>query len=283
MLKAMALVAVVMSLIISSPEVEARKFGGGRSFGKLFKTAPIQKKQAPSNHGARQANPAGAKRGLMGGLMGGLLAGGLLAAFFGGAFEGIQLMDIIIFGLIAYFVMRLFRNMNRAKADSQKHQQAFAGDFPTFGQQTPKQFQEVQPGSSVMLGDEGDADVPHNLPKGFDHDAFIKGSLGHYRDIQGAWNTGNLELIREYVSADIFSELSDERAKLQGDQHTEVLFLDAEIVRADSNQQIAQLSLKFSGRYADRVEDIEEDITDIWHLERDLLKENAPWLIVGIE
>ena len=28
---------------------------------------------------------------------------------------------------------------------------------------------------------------------------------------------------------------------------------------------------------------VEEDITDIWHLERDLTTDNAPWLIVGIQ
>jgi predicted lipid-binding transport protein (Tim44 family) len=31
------------------------------------------------------------------------------------------------------------------------------------------------------------------------------------------------------------------------------------------------------------VEGLEEDITDVWHLERDLTQPNAPWLIIGIQ
>ena len=61
------------------------------------------------------------------------------------------------------------------------------------------------------------------------------------------------------------------------------MFVDAEIVRADYDASKAQLGLQFSGRYRDTVEGVEEDITDIWHLERDLTTPNAPWLIVGIQ
>ena len=78
-------------------------------------------------------------------------------------------------------------------------------------------------------------------------------------------------------------DLKDERAKLSGDQHTDVMYVDAEIVRADYDANKAQLSLQFSGRYRDAVEGIEENIEDIWHLERDLTVPNAPWLIVGIQ
>ena len=39
----------------------------------------------------------------------------------------------------------------------------------------------------------------------------------------------------------------------------------------------------FRGRVKDELEKSEDGIFDIWHLERDLSKEDAPWLIVGIE
>jgi predicted lipid-binding transport protein (Tim44 family) len=68
-----------------------------------------------------------------------------------------------------------------------------------------------------------------------------------------------------------------------GEQHTDVMFVDAELVRAEHNPNLAQISVQFKGRYRDTVEGIEEDIAEIWHLERDLRTTNAPWLIVGIE
>ncbi len=79
------------------------------------------------------------------------------------------------------------------------------------------------------------------------------------------------------------ADLTAERAKLTGEQHTEVMYVDAELVRADYDANMAQLSIKFSGRYKDSAEGVEEDINDVWHLERDLRKPNAPWLIVGIQ
>ena len=85
------------------------------------------------------------------------------------------------------------------------------------------------------------------------------------------------------MSPSLFEDLKAERSKLDGDQHTDVMYVDAEIVRADHDGSKAQLSLQFSGRYRDSAEGIEEDITDIWHLVRDLTSDIAPWLIVGIQ
>ncbi len=113
--------------------------------------------------------------------------------------------------------------------------------------------------------------------------AFVNGAREHYRILQGAWNHNQLETIREYVSPSLFEDLKAERANYEGDQHTDVMYVDAEIVRADYDANRAQLSLQFSGRYRDAVEGIEENIEDVWHLERDLTVPNAPWLIVGIQ
>ncbi|KOO09918.1 preprotein translocase subunit Tim44, partial [Vibrio xuii] len=96
-----------------------------------------------------------------------------------------------------------------------------------------------------------------------------------YRTLQGAWNHNQLDTIEEYVSPSLFEDLKAERAKLDGEQHTDVMYVDAEIVRADYDASKAQLSLQFSGRYRDSVEGVEENIEDIWHLERDLTTPNA--------
>ncbi|MGR5062705.1 Tim44 domain-containing protein [Photobacterium sp. DNB22_13_2] len=286
--------ALIITVAFVAPQVEAKKFGGGKSFGKSFKTAPVKKQQPQQTDTLRQQQQPGAnqaakssKKGLMGGLMGGLLAGGLLAAFFGGAFEGIQFMDILIMGLIAYVILKLFKTMRSAKSTPMGHREAYSGNSPRQPQQ-PNQFRQQanQGGQGGMAQDEyvsTDSDVPFNLPPGFNMNAFLNGSREHYRTIQGAWNHNELDKIREYVSPALLDDLIAERAKLDGEQHTEVMYVDAELVRADYDANIAQLSIKFSGRYKDGQEGVEEDITDIWHLERDLRAPNAPWLIVGIQ
>jgi predicted lipid-binding transport protein (Tim44 family) len=287
MKRVFAMVALLMLAVTTTPIAEAKKFGGGKSFGKSFKTAPAPKQTTnnTSTLNKQTTQKQSAKKGLMGGLLGGLLAGGLLAAFFGGAFEGIQFMDILIIGLIAYVAFKFLRGILAAKAGSMGQQQAYSSasqnPWQQRQQQTHQQFDTQS--ANGGFGTSAHSDVPHNYPPGFDQPAFINGAREHYRIIQGAWNHNQLETIREYVSASLYADLELERSRLDGDQHTDVMYVDAEVVRADYDASKAQLSLQFSGRYRDAVEGIEEDITDIWHLERDLTTPNAPWLIVGIQ
>jgi len=284
-----SIVALLMFTVAVTPIAEAKKFGGSKSFGKSYKTAPAPKQQQQNTNtvGKDQTAKSSSKKGLMGGLLGGLLAGGLLAAFFGGAFEGIQFMDILIIGLIAFVIFKLMRGMLGAKQGSMnqhRQQPAFGGNASKFEQPNMQKFEQQPNTNNGGFGGFGaQTDVPHNYPPGFDQAAFINGSREHYRILQGAWNHNQLETIEEYVSPSLFEDLKAERAKLDGEQHTDVMYVDAEIVRADYDANKAQLSLQFSGRYRDTVEGVEEEIEDIWHLERDLTVPNAPWLIVGIQ
>ncbi|MCG6220410.1 Tim44 domain-containing protein [Vibrio diabolicus] len=284
-----SIVALLMFTVAVTPIAEAKKFGGSKSFGKSYKTAPAPKQQQQNTNtvGKDQTAKSSSKKGLMGGLLGGLLAGGLLAAFFGGAFEGIQFMDILIIGLIAFVIFKLMRGMLGAKQGSMnqhRQQPAFGGNASKFEQPNMQNFEQQPNTNNGSFGGFGaQTDVPHNYPPGFDQAAFINGSREHYRILQGAWNHNQLETIEEYVSPSLFEDLKAERAKLDGEQHTDVMYVDAEIVRADYDANKAQLSLQFSGRYRDTVEGVEEEIEDIWHLERDLTVPNAPWLIVGIQ
>lgn len=284
-----SIVALFMFTVAVTPIAEAKKFGGSKSFGKSYKTAPAPKQQQQNTNtvGKDQTAKSSSKKGLMGGLLGGLLAGGLLAAFFGGAFEGIQFMDILIIGLIAFVIFKLMRGMLGAKQGSMnqhRQQPAFGGNASKFEQPNMQNFEQQPNTNNGGFGGFGaQTDVPHNYPPGFDQAAFINGSREHYRILQGAWNHNQLETIEEYVSPSLFEDLKAERAKLDGEQHTDVMYVDAEIVRADYDANKAQLSLQFSGRYRDTVEGVEEEIEDIWHLERDLTVPNAPWLIVGIQ
>jgi predicted lipid-binding transport protein (Tim44 family) len=275
---------MVFAFSLAAPDVHAKKFGGSKSFGKSYKTAP----QKQTNVSTPTKQTAG-KKGLMGGLLGGLLAGGLIAALFGGAFEGLQFMDMILMAGLAFVLLRLFRGMSQAKALSQQgsfqtqqsvaqgaQESAFRQDSGSDAKFTPSH--SSQGGFTNTVND-----VPFNLPADFDLNNFLEGARGHYKTLQQAWNENDLETIQEYVSIELYNELQAQRKELIGPQHTNVMFLDAQLVRADSAQDTAQVSVKFTGRYRDSHEDVEADINEVWHLERELSQANAPWLIVGIE
>ncbi|CBL45509.1 Hypothetical protein HDN1F_19260 [gamma proteobacterium HdN1] len=322
MIRFLAVFAVALALVFSTTPAEARKFGGSRSFGKTYQTAPRAPANNPSStqgsQGAaqqqnlaqrQQAAPNAAasvgKKGMMAGLLGGLLAGGLLGAMLGHGFQGLQFLDILIFALLGFVIFKLLRRRQQQRATP-----AMAGagggrfDVPepanapqerrTFDLGNPDEkvgaaaasapaFSPSAAAATDTLGWGNETSVPFNLPAGFDMNSFLTGAREHYRTIQEAWNKGNLETLREYLAPELFDALSAERATLKGEQHTEVMFVDAELVRADQNATLAEVSLRFSGRYRDQTEGVEDAITDVWHLERDLSKPDQPWLIVGIE
>ena len=293
MKKFLTLFTLVMAVALTAPHADAKRFGGGKSFGKSFKTAPAKRQQAQPTDTLRKQQPqnmqkSSSKKGMMGGLLGGLLAGGLLAALFsGGAFDGIQFMDILIICILAFIGFKLFRMLRGQKTTARGHKEAYAGGSPQhkrtsqpFGQQT----NYGQNGGQSSQSNTGFAnDVPNKLPANFDTQGFVNRARDHYRGIQEAWNQNNMSKIREYVSADLYQELVNERNSCDGKQQTQVMFVNADIVRADYNQQLAEISLQFSGRYKETPALPEQDITDIWHLQRDLTTPNSPWLIVGIQ
>ncbi len=278
-------VAIVsVTLALHSPYADAAKFGGKRSFGKSYRTAPAQQAQPVGNkQPAATPATAGAKKGMMGGLLGGLLAGGLLAWMFGsGAFEGLQIMDMLIMAGVAFLLFRLFRSFMQQRASAMGHQTPAAASGVS-----PSSYQAFESASSspnnAASGFATVQDVPFNLPPGFELQPFLNGARDHFRTLQEAWNQNDLAKIQEYVSPELYNELVAERKQYPGEQHTEVMFVDAEMVRADQDGRTAQISIRFQGRYRDTVENVEEQIDEVWHLERNLTQSNAPWFIVGIQ
>lgn len=314
MKKLATLMAMLMafSLAFTVPDAEARRFGGGKSMGRSFKTAPAPKREPAfqQNRTDRQQQNAtrnqqnNNRKGMFGGFLGGLLAGGLIASLLGGgAFSGIQMMDILILGLLAFVLFKMFRSMSRARAmagnhsGGQRYNQPFGKDNQNYRDQLQDLFNDDSRGQYRDAGfndspqDDGHqsqagfgaSDVPMNTPSDFNLNAFLNGARDHYRTLQEAWNKSDFNTMREYLDPELFAQMKPVREQLQGDQHTEVMFVDAEMVRADHTATVAQISIRFTGKYRDTVEGVEEDITDIWHLERDLTRQGTPWLIIGIE
>ncbi len=284
-----AIFAIFFAFALPIGDAEAKRFGGGKSFGQSYRTAPAQPKPTADNTRQQQSTPAQNntnRKGMLGGLMGGLLAGGLIAALFGGAFEGIQMMDILLLALVAFVI---FKFMRRGRAQAPVAAYAGSAPPPFQSHHDHEPVARVNENAAGSAGGTGagfassNDEVPFKLPADFDLTAFLQGAREHYRTLQEAWNKNDLPMIQEYVTPELYNDLREERATLDGDQHTEVLFVDAELVRADQMFGKSEVSVKFTGRYRDTVEGVEEAITDIWHLQRDLSQPNAPWYIIGIE
>lgn len=281
-LVAVLLVTLSVGLVTTA---EAAKFGGSKSFGKSYRTAPSQTQAQAINSSKPTVAPQRNKSGLMGGLLGGLLAGGLFAWLLGsGAFEGLQIMDMLLMAGLAFLLFKLFRSMSQKRQTTMSP--AYGAAPGPFGQ--PQAFEPAQQHSfesnqPVSSSAATRADVPFDLPPGFDAQAFVNEARDHYRQLQQAWNQNDLAKIAEYVSPELLAGLQEERAQYPGEQFTQVQFVDAELVRARYDNQLAELSVRFSGRYRDGQSQQELPIQEIWHLERRLDEPGRPWLIVGLE
>jgi predicted lipid-binding transport protein (Tim44 family) len=279
-------VALFAITVVSPPDAEARRFGGGLNMGKQYKsmprTAPRQTQQRAPNRS--QATPGaagragGASRWL--GPLAGLAAGGLLASlFFGDAFEGLQIMDILLIGGLIIGGMILFKAMRRVST-APAGVAAYGG--PVSGGKSPDQGLML-PNLGVNAGATSDEGL-NETPPWFDGPGFLEGAKTHFIRLQAAWDQADFRDIREYTTPQLFAELQRERQSLgEGPQYTEVVTLDAEIigVRRDSDQAVA--SILFSGLIREEQSAAAESFREIWHVQHEWDSSEGDWFIAGVQ
>lgn len=275
-------IALVVCLGLSfSLTADAKRMGGGKSFG----AAPShQTRQAtpPSQPNANAAAPgrtpaaaSGASRWL--GPLAGLAAGGLLASMFmGDGFEGLQIMDMLIFGLIAFLLFRFLA----ARRQKQQPNVAAAGGAP-FQREAHGQPQPAQP--SIFGGSSAAAIKPViNAPAWFNEQSFINAGREHFLSLQQHWDANEMDKIAEFVTPQLLEFLKRERADL-GDsfQSTYIDNLDVQLDGVDDHADKTIATLTFSGVSKTSRFDQGEVFSESWRLER-AVGDNQPWLVAGI-
>ncbi|QUX96597.1 transport protein [Marinomonas sp. CT5] len=278
--------AMLMAFVLAigaggySADVQAKKFGGGKSFGKSFSISKPKSTTAKSSNTTNAA--AGTKKsgflgGMGGGLLGGLLAGGLFAALLGsGAFDGISFGDILLFAVIGFLIYKFFIAPKRRAAQAQ------AGGANGMFREVPNSTRDgFQP--SPMSGMSGFGGQPEiKLPPGFNEQAFVAEAKNHYITLQKAWDDNNFDEILDYVSPELYNMLVTERANYGDNKpRTEVISLMVELVRGEYIGSIASISLQFSGWIKEG--DQTSETNEIWHLEKNMSDANGNWTIVGIQ
>ena len=279
-MRMLALLTLLFGLTLAPiDQTDARRMGGMSSFGKKQTTHQTQpSKQTNSATGAA----AGAGRtGMMGGMLGGLLAGSLLGAlFFGGAFDGLGLMDILIFAGIAFLIVRFLKS--RAAAVQPMQRRAATAGGPDVD--VPHLPQSSLAGGAAGSSTAGSgSDIPFNLPARFDTAEFLGTARRHFVELQDAWNAYDMDKVKEFCSPALYAQLARQRAENAGAEHTVVHDLEAQIVRADSSAELAEISVLYTGLSRDTAENSEDPINEVWHLERDLRQGDSNWMIVGIQ
>lgn len=274
-------------LTLVATDVDARRLGGGKSFGR---SAPQQMQQnRQSNQQSANAqrqntqtgapNRSGASRWL--GPLAGLAAGGLLAAlFFGDAFEGFQFMDFLLIAALVFGGIMLFRMMRAKSSAPNMSRQAYAPAGPT---PNNNNFETPEIGSGLSSGGSSAGAVDYR-PSWFNEDEFLQGAKTHFIRLQAAWDTADMKDIREYTTPDLFAQLTLERQSYQGErQFTEVVELDAELLSLVQEDDQIVASVRYSGLIRENKDGDAKSFSEVWHVQRSLNESDANWYVAGIE
>lgn len=275
---------------------EAKRMGSGGSFGSKFsQSQPVKRNTAdqpaaPANaaqsqNAARQQQLT-SKGGMMG-MLGGLALGGLLGAlFFGGAFENINLFDIVIFALLAFVIFKLVSTWAR------RNQPAPA---VAYGNPRPEQYRENGAAGWGAQSDESPAPVTQTsatsgmslnelrgtIPKGFDQRGFLDGAKTCFARLQQAWDEGDLADIRQFTTDPVFAEIQDQYRARGAKTKTEVVTLDAELLNVIDLGSRTEATVLFTGTL---IEDGEHTaLQELWHFIRANNSTQPNWTLDGIQ
>ena len=309
--------SVLLSLFLvfaSLNDAEARRFGGGGNFGgRSTYSAPYQRSTQPPT---RSANPSGQQqqagqaaqngarqswfnRGGLAGLLGGLAIGGLLGSLFmGGGFHGINFLDILVLGGIAFL---LFRFLAARKANAQQ-QPSYSGAYnrnyhnndaggnmadSSTGVPSPSAFNtDLLFKHNATASDNkasGTVPVSGNIPPNFDEQGFLNGAKIAYSALQKAWDTRDLAEIRGLTTDKVFAEIQDQLKQSNEENRTDVLKLNAELLDVREIGNEIEAVVLFDAILREESDTQAGQVQEVWHFVKPNNPSQTKWLLDGIQ
>ncbi len=294
MKKWISLLAVVMTLGLGAAhfDAEAKRIGGGKSFGMQRQSAPPAKAPAaptatPAAAGAGAA-AAGAGRSWMGPIAG-LAAGiGLMALAshlgFGEGMANMLMIGLLIAAAIAVFGFIMRKRAMAQQGGSGGLAYAAAGANRQSTPDTNVLRTPVNAGGSMIgssLG--GGASVASRIPADFDVAAFERNAKVNFIRLQAANDAGNLDDIRAFTTPEMFAELQmDLSERGAATQHTDVVQINAEVLEVEEGPALYVVSVRFTGETRENGAEVAESFDEIWHLSKPR-HANGGWLLAGIQ
>jgi predicted lipid-binding transport protein (Tim44 family) len=304
------MVASTLSLTISN--ADARRLGGGGSFGKqssgITRQAPSQPTQNFGN--TNQAKPAAPAtttpqtippkpaspwKGILGGALLGLGLGALMSHFgMGGAFGSFLLMALLAVAVI--FVVRLVMRKagntpapaaysgasSSVNSPAASFDSSASGFTPEIGSRI-NSAPSFQP--SALQADSAAAGhgAPWGIPADFDVPGFVRSAKTYFIRLQAAWDKADINDIREFTTPEMFGEL---RLQLQergaSPNNTDVVQLDGELMGIETVGNDYLASVKLTGLIKEAPEASAEPFTEVWNLSKPQSGQGG-WVLAGIQ
>ncbi|MGB0749921.1 MAG: Tim44/TimA family putative adaptor protein [Magnetospiraceae bacterium] len=232
--------------------------------------------------------------------------------------EGFQFIDIIIFALIAVFlIMRLRSVLGRRDGTNGNHGDPFQSSNrqagppppPANGSEAPRDednvFQfpggEEEPAPTApqetFEGPPGVLEVMGADPS-FSPQEFVEGAKAAFEMVLVAFAGGDKSVLRNLLSDDVYADfeaaVDDRESRKETMDYTLVRFRDVKITDAELVGSEAQISVQFDTDQVTVVRDSGGEVvdgdanavasnTDVWTFARDLRSSNPNWTLVSTE
>ena len=267
----------VLSFGLAAFDAEAKRFGGGKSIGQQRQSISPQAAPKPTQAPTAAAAATGGNK--WAGPLAGLAAGGLLAALFmGGAFEGVNMTDVLMLAALMAAIFFVIRMMRKSRQEQVTRPLQYSGmDANTSNS-------PITP-ASMGLGAATDAtQKTANIPADFKVEPFLRNAKTSFIRLQAANDARDLNDIREYTTPEMYAEISMQISE-RGDepQKTEVLSINAELLEVITTDDQAIASVRFNGQLRESPDSLPESIDEIWHVQKSLKDAEAVWLLAGIQ
>lgn len=296
------------AMVSISFDAEARRFGGGASFGRqstnVLKqrqaaTAPTTTQRSASQttaaSSAAAAGGAASRSGMsrflgpIAGIAAGLGIAALLSQMgLSGAF--LEFMSsLVLIGLLAFAIMFVVRRL-RGAASGPATQSAGMRRSSQQGVHEVWRAPSAQP-ETATAASAASNDVPGTLstadqgnwfiPEGFDTGAFLANAKKQFLEVQRLWDEGNINGLSEYLTDDMVAEFRPQMQAREGAvQHTEVLLLNAELLGIEAISDGHLASVRYSGMLREEPGAEAVRIEEVWNLYK---AEGSGWLLAGLQ
>jgi predicted lipid-binding transport protein (Tim44 family) len=305
-----ALLIAVTTLAATLPTAEARRLGGGGSFGKQSSysrqnsATPTPMPSQPSNAATRPAAPAAAPgtaippkpasplRNMLGGALLGLGLGALLSHFgLGGAF-GSMIATILMIAVLAFVAMFLVRLFSRKSGSQPANEPLYAAGTPSartsytpeIGSHIPAQAPSGAGLNAGAFGGPASASaVALGIPADFDVQGFVRNAKSYFIRLQAAGDKADIHDIREFTSPEMFAEL---RLQIQergaSPNVTDVVQLNGELLGIENIGDEYLATVRFSGLIKEAADASAEPFTELWNFSKPVNGAGG-WVLAGIQ
>lgn len=294
----LALVVAITTMTMVVTEAQARRMGGGSSFGKqsqsISRSTPHQSSPSPTNAAKPAApaatpgvtpKPASPWRGMLGGALLGLGLGALLSHFGMGAAMASMLSTLLMIALLAFAAMFIYRMFQR-KSNANSPQTAYAGNYnkTAYTPEIGSRLEPAAPLQSAPLATEvAPAVGPWGVPEDFDTPAFLRSAKTYFIRLQAAWDKADINDIREFTTPEMFAELKMQIQERGAKSNTtDVVSINAELMGIETISEEYLASVKFTGMISEEAGVPATPFAEVWNLSKPVAGTGG-WALAGIQ